>query len=128
MFNSKRYHSEADSDAVSVNSSASESGSGYSLGPELGSFDQNDDTALEFHVNDHDAEEPGRVLPVSPSAAQVAAGASDSARGPSDLSRGPGDDPLICPKPRGYPKSFHAKSAPRCFKEDWKTPWLSTLL
>ena len=98
MFNSKRYHSEADSDAVSVNSSASESGSEYSLGPALGSFDWNDDTAVEYHVNEHDAEEPGGVLPVSPSAAQVAAGASDSARGPSDLSRGPGDDPVICPQ------------------------------
>ena len=125
MFNSKGYHSEADSDAVSVNSSASESGSLYSLGPALASFDWNDDTAVEYHVNEHDAEEPGGVLPVFPSAAQVAAGASDSASGPSDLSRGPGDGPVICPKPRGgYPKSFPTKSAPRCFKEAWKTSWL----
>ena len=66
MFNSKRYHSEADSDAVSVNSSASESGSEYSLGPVLGSFDWNDDTAVDHHVNENDAEEPGGVLPVLP--------------------------------------------------------------
>ena len=129
MFHSKRYHSEAYSDAVSVKSSASESGSEYSLGPALGSIDWNDDTAVEYHVNEHDAEEPGGVLPVSPSAAQVALGASDSARGPSDLSRGPGDYPIICPKPKGgYPNHFLPTLPLVVSRNTGRLPGWSTLL